>query len=127
LQQHADTLVNGTDLLVATGRTPNTKGIGLDQVGIEFNGHGYIKVNDWLETTAANVGAMGDCAGSPQFTHAAYNGFGQGAARVMKTTTRLTIEIGTENRSAAMAVIRSNVPSEASRGYRRKGSSVRVT
>jgi pyruvate/2-oxoglutarate dehydrogenase complex dihydrolipoamide dehydrogenase (E3) component len=75
--------VRRRDLLVATGRTPNTKGIGLDQVGIEFNGHGYIKVNDWLETTAANVGAMGDCAGSPQFTHAAYNGFGRGAARVM--------------------------------------------
>ena len=67
--------IEGTDLLVATGRTPNTKGIGLEQASIELNEHGYIKVNDRLETTAANVWAMGDCAGSPQFTHAAYNDF----------------------------------------------------
>jgi len=68
-------IVEGTDLLVATGRTPNTDGIGLEQVGVERNGHGYIKVNERLETTAANVWAMGDCAGSPQFTHAAYDDF----------------------------------------------------
>jgi pyruvate/2-oxoglutarate dehydrogenase complex dihydrolipoamide dehydrogenase (E3) component len=59
--------------LKAGGR--NTKGIRLDQVGVELDGHGYIKVNDRLETTASNVWAMGDCAGSPQFTHAAYNDF----------------------------------------------------
>jgi pyruvate/2-oxoglutarate dehydrogenase complex dihydrolipoamide dehydrogenase (E3) component len=70
-----DRIVESTDLLVATGRTPNTEGIGLDQVGVELNGHGYIKVNERLETTAANVWAMGDCAGSPQFTHAAYDDF----------------------------------------------------
>src|SRR5215831_10832111 len=68
-------IVEGTDLLVATGRTPNTDGIGLEQVGVERNGHGYITVNERLETTAANVWAMGDCAGSPQFTHAAYDDF----------------------------------------------------
>jgi pyruvate/2-oxoglutarate dehydrogenase complex dihydrolipoamide dehydrogenase (E3) component len=68
-------ILHGTDLLVATGRTPNTKGIGLEQAGVEFNEHGYIKVNDRLETTASNVWAMGDCAGSPQFTHVAYHDF----------------------------------------------------
>ena len=67
--------IEGTDLLVATGRTPNTKGIGLEQAGVELNEHGYIKVNDRLETTATNVWAMGDCAGSPQFTHVAYHDF----------------------------------------------------
>jgi pyruvate/2-oxoglutarate dehydrogenase complex dihydrolipoamide dehydrogenase (E3) component len=67
--------IEGTDLLVATGRTPNTKGIGLEQVGVELDERGYIKVNDRLETTAANVWAMGDCAGSPQFTHVAYHDF----------------------------------------------------
>jgi pyruvate/2-oxoglutarate dehydrogenase complex dihydrolipoamide dehydrogenase (E3) component len=51
---------------VATG-TPNTNGIGLEQAGVELNEHGYIKVNDRLETSASNVWAMGDCAGSPQF------------------------------------------------------------
>src|SRR5713101_300478 len=68
-------IVEGTDLLVAAGRTPNTDGIGLEEAGVELTGHGYISVNERLETTAANVWAMGDCAGSPQFTHAAYNDF----------------------------------------------------
>jgi pyruvate/2-oxoglutarate dehydrogenase complex dihydrolipoamide dehydrogenase (E3) component len=68
-------IIEGTDLLVSVGRTPNTKGIGLEQAGIELDQRGYIKVNDRLETTASNVWAMGDCAGSPQFTHVAYNDF----------------------------------------------------
>jgi pyruvate/2-oxoglutarate dehydrogenase complex dihydrolipoamide dehydrogenase (E3) component len=68
-------ILEDTDLLVAAGRTPNTEGIGLDRVGIELDGHGYIKVNQRLETTVANVWAMGDCTASPQFTHAAYNDY----------------------------------------------------
>ena len=68
-------LVEGTDLLVSVGRTPNTKGIGLEHAGVELNERGFIKVNDRLETTASNVWAMGDCAGSPQFTHVAYHDF----------------------------------------------------
>ncbi len=68
-------IVEGTDLLVSVGRTPNTKGIGLEEVGVELDAHGYIKVNERLETTASNVWAMGDCAGSPQFTHVAYHDF----------------------------------------------------
>src|SRR5271167_2951344 len=72
---HGDRIVEGTDLLVSVGRTPNTKGIGLEQVGVELDAHGYIKVNHRLETTASDVWAMGDCAGSPQFTHVAYHDF----------------------------------------------------
>src|SRR5271156_4085319 len=68
-------IIEGTDLLVTVGRTPNTKGIGLEQVGVELDERGYIKVNHRLETTASNVWAMGDCAGSPHFTHVAYNDF----------------------------------------------------
>ncbi|MFZ1886793.1 MAG: FAD-dependent oxidoreductase [Candidatus Binataceae bacterium] len=68
-------IIEGTDLLVSVGRTPNTKGIGLEQVGVELDERGYIKVNDRLETTASAVWAMGDCAGSPQFTHVAYHDF----------------------------------------------------
>jgi pyruvate/2-oxoglutarate dehydrogenase complex dihydrolipoamide dehydrogenase (E3) component len=60
---------------VATGRTPNTRGIGLDQAEVEVDARGYIKVNDELETTASNVWAMGDCAGSPHFTHVAFDDF----------------------------------------------------
>ena len=67
--------IEGTDLLVATGRTPNTQNIGLGSAGIQLDERGYIKVNERLETTAADVWAMGDCAGSPQFTHVAYDDF----------------------------------------------------
>ena len=67
--------MRATDLLVATGRTPNTQGIGLETAGIELDARGYIKVNERLETTAPGVWAMGDCAGSPQFTHVAFDDF----------------------------------------------------
>jgi pyruvate/2-oxoglutarate dehydrogenase complex dihydrolipoamide dehydrogenase (E3) component len=62
-------LVEGSDILVAIGRTPNTAGIGLDKAGIQVTEKGHIRVNDRLETTAPNVWAMGECAGSPYFTH----------------------------------------------------------
>jgi pyruvate/2-oxoglutarate dehydrogenase complex dihydrolipoamide dehydrogenase (E3) component len=67
--------IEGSDLLVAAGRTPNARGIGLEGAGIELDLRGYIKVNERLETTAAGVWAMGECAGSPQFTHVAYDDF----------------------------------------------------
>ncbi len=65
----------GTHLLVATGRTPNTEGIGLDLAGVEVTETGHIKVNERLETTASGVWANGDVAGSPQFTHIAFDDF----------------------------------------------------
>ena len=67
--------VEGTDILVAVGRVPNTQEIGLDMTGVELDGRGYIKVNERLETTAPSTWAVGDCAGSPQFTHAAFDDF----------------------------------------------------
>jgi pyruvate/2-oxoglutarate dehydrogenase complex dihydrolipoamide dehydrogenase (E3) component len=67
--------INGTDLLVAVGRTPNTGGIGLEQAGVELTDAGYIAVDERLATTAAGVWAMGECAGSPQFTHVAFDDF----------------------------------------------------
>ena len=72
---HGGQAIEGTDLLVATGRTPNTQAIGLEAAGIELDARGYIKVSERLETTAPGVWAMGDCAGSPQFTHVAYDDF----------------------------------------------------
>jgi pyruvate/2-oxoglutarate dehydrogenase complex dihydrolipoamide dehydrogenase (E3) component len=63
--------LDGTDILVAVGRTPNTMGIGLEKAGIEVTEKGHIRVNDRLETTAPDVWAMGECAGSPYFTHVA--------------------------------------------------------
>ena len=67
--------VEGTDILVALGRAPNTTGVGLDKAGIEVTETGHIRVNGRLETTAPNVWAMGDCAGSPYFTHVSENDF----------------------------------------------------
>lgn len=66
---------HGTHLLVATGRIPNTQGIGLDTAGIRTTEAGFIEVNDQLQTTAAGVWALGECAGSPQFTHVSYDDF----------------------------------------------------
>ncbi len=70
-----DGAVGGTDLLVATGRTPNTGGIGLERAGVERTREGYVKVDERLATTATGVWAMGECAGSPQFTHVAFDDF----------------------------------------------------
>ena len=67
--------VEGSDILVAAGRSPNTAGIGLDLAGVELDGHGYIKVNECLETSAPDVWAIGECAGSPQFTHVSFDDF----------------------------------------------------
>jgi pyruvate/2-oxoglutarate dehydrogenase complex dihydrolipoamide dehydrogenase (E3) component len=74
-QSNSNSVVEGTDLLVAAGRTPNTDGIGLDFAGVELTERGYIKVNERLETTAADVWAIGECGGSPQFTHIAFDDF----------------------------------------------------
>ncbi len=67
--------LEGTDILAALGRTPNTTDIGLEKAGIEVAEKGHIRVNDRLETTARNVWAMGECAGSPYFTHVSENDF----------------------------------------------------
>jgi len=67
--------VDGTDILVAVGRIPNTSGVGLEKAGVEITEKGHIQVNDRLETTAPNVWAMGECAGSPYFTHVSEDDF----------------------------------------------------
>jgi pyruvate/2-oxoglutarate dehydrogenase complex dihydrolipoamide dehydrogenase (E3) component len=70
-EQHID----GSDILVAVGRIPNTAGIGLKEAGVELDGRGYIRVNGRLETSAPEVWALGECAGSPQFTHISEDDF----------------------------------------------------
>jgi len=67
--------IEGSDILVATGRIPNTAGIGLEEAGVELDPRGYIRVNERLETTAPDVWAIGECAGSPQFTHVSVDDF----------------------------------------------------
>jgi pyruvate/2-oxoglutarate dehydrogenase complex dihydrolipoamide dehydrogenase (E3) component len=65
----------GSHVLAATGRTPNAAEIGLDVAGVEREARGYVKVNDRLETSAPGVWAIGECAGSPQFTHVSVDDF----------------------------------------------------
>ena len=68
-------IIEGSDMLVATGRVPNTAGIGLELAGVELDNRGYIKVNDRLETSAPGIWAIGEGAGSPQFTHVSYDDY----------------------------------------------------
>ena len=65
----------GSHLLVATGRTPNTGGLGLDLAGVEMDEHGFVKANERLETNVPGVYVIGDCKGGPQFTHISYDDF----------------------------------------------------
>jgi pyruvate/2-oxoglutarate dehydrogenase complex dihydrolipoamide dehydrogenase (E3) component len=74
-QKGVEKTLDGTHLLVAAGRTPNTKGIGLELAGVELTDRGYVKVNERLETTAPGVWAVGEVAGSPQFTHISVDDF----------------------------------------------------
>ena len=67
--------IEGSDILVAAGRVPNTAGIGLEQTGVKVDGRGYVRVNDRLETSAAGIWALGERAGSPQFTHVSEDDF----------------------------------------------------
>jgi pyruvate/2-oxoglutarate dehydrogenase complex dihydrolipoamide dehydrogenase (E3) component len=67
--------IDASDILVAAGRVPNTAGIGLAEAGVELDGRGYIRVNARLETSAPEVWALGECAGSPQFTHISEDDF----------------------------------------------------
>jgi pyruvate/2-oxoglutarate dehydrogenase complex dihydrolipoamide dehydrogenase (E3) component len=61
--------LEASDILVAAGRTPNTDRLDASRAGVELDTRGYIRVNDRLQTSAQDVWATGECAGSPQFTH----------------------------------------------------------
>jgi pyruvate/2-oxoglutarate dehydrogenase complex dihydrolipoamide dehydrogenase (E3) component len=75
LQNDSALTLEGTHLLVASGRTPNTEGIGLELTGVELTPHKFVKVNERLETSAPGVWAIGDCAGNPHFTHISFDDF----------------------------------------------------
>jgi pyruvate/2-oxoglutarate dehydrogenase complex dihydrolipoamide dehydrogenase (E3) component len=74
-QGTAQKLVKGSHVLVAVGRSPNTDQLGLELAGVELTDRGYIKVNEHLQTTAPGVWAIGEVAGSPQFTHISVDDF----------------------------------------------------
>jgi pyruvate/2-oxoglutarate dehydrogenase complex dihydrolipoamide dehydrogenase (E3) component len=74
-QDGAEKTIDGSHILVALGRTPNTQAIGLEAAGVQLTDHGYIKVNERLQTTAPGIWAIGEVAGSPQFTHVSIDDF----------------------------------------------------
>lgn len=74
-QNGVEKTIEGTHLLVAAGRIPNTKGLGLELAGVDLTDRGYVKVNERLETTAPGVWAVGEVAGSPQYTHISEDDF----------------------------------------------------
>src|SRR5580698_4568682 len=74
-QNGIEKVLKGSHVLVATGRKPNTEGLGLELAGVEITGRGYLKVNERLQTTAPGVWAIGEVAGSPQFTHISIDDF----------------------------------------------------
>ncbi len=80
--------VEGTHLLLAVGRTPNTHDLGLEKAGVEMNGRGYIEVDDQLRTNVPGIWALGDCNGQGAFTHTAYNDYEIAAANLFDGDSR---------------------------------------
>ncbi len=67
--------VQGSHVLLAVGRQPNTDDLGLETAGVATDKHGYIQVDDALATSAPGIWALGECNGRGAFTHTAYNDF----------------------------------------------------
>jgi pyruvate/2-oxoglutarate dehydrogenase complex dihydrolipoamide dehydrogenase (E3) component len=67
--------ITGSHVLLAVGRTANTSDLGLDQIGVKRDEHGYIEIDDQLRTSVPGIWALGDCNGHGGFTHTSYNDF----------------------------------------------------
>ena len=67
--------LTGSHLLVAVGRTPNTDALDLAAAGVQTDDHGYVKVNEKLETNVPGIYALGDVKGGPAFTHISYDDY----------------------------------------------------
>ncbi len=74
--------IEGSHLLLAVGRVPNTDDLGLENTDIAIDERGFIKINDELKTSVEGVWALGDCNGNGAFTHTAYNDFEIAAANL---------------------------------------------
>jgi pyruvate/2-oxoglutarate dehydrogenase complex dihydrolipoamide dehydrogenase (E3) component len=68
-------IVEGTHLLVAVGRRPNTDDLGLESAGVGMDAKGFVNVNSRLETNVPGIYALGDVKGGPAFTHISYNDY----------------------------------------------------
>ena len=65
--------IEGSHVLLAVGRQPNTDGLGLEAAGVRTDARGYIEVDEQCRTSAEGVWALGDCNGRGAFTHTAWN------------------------------------------------------
>ncbi len=63
--------LSGTHILVAAGRSPNTAGLGLNEIGVQLDARGFITVDHTLQTSLSHIWAIGDVTGNPMFTHSA--------------------------------------------------------
>ena len=81
-------VVDGTHLLLAVGRRPNTDDLGLDRAGVVVDARGYVQVDDQLRTSVEGIWALGDCNGKGAFTHTSYNDFEIVAANLLDGDSR---------------------------------------
>ncbi|HUJ75397.1 MAG TPA: FAD-containing oxidoreductase [bacterium] len=80
--------VEGSHLLVAVGRRPNTDDLDAAAAGIQLDRAGYVIVDDHLQSSAPGVWALGDCNGKGAFTHTSYNDFEIVAANLLEGESR---------------------------------------
>jgi pyruvate/2-oxoglutarate dehydrogenase complex dihydrolipoamide dehydrogenase (E3) component len=80
--------VEGSHLLLAVGRVPNTDDLELDKAGVETDNAGYIKVDDQLRTSVPGIWALGDCNRKGAFTHTSYNDYEIVAANLLDNDPR---------------------------------------
>lgn len=80
--------VDGSHLLLAVGRRPNTDDLGLERAGVVTDARGYIEVDDQLRTSVPGIWALGDCNGRGAFTHTSYNDFEIVAANLLDNDQR---------------------------------------
>ena len=73
-------VIDGSHLLVAAGRTPNTDALNLPAAGVVLDKRGFVPVDERLQTNVAHIYAVGDVKGGPAFTHISYDDF-----RIMRT------------------------------------------
>ncbi len=84
VDNNMDRQLTGTHLLLAVGRKPNTFALNLAAAGVTMDAHGYIQVNDRLETNVPGIYALGDVKGGPAFTHISYDDFRIVAANLLE-------------------------------------------
>ena len=83
-------VVKGSHLLIAAGQKPNTDALNLSATGVELDPHGYVKVNDYLETNVPGIYSLGDVKGGPAFTHISYDDYRIVAANLLNGESRST-------------------------------------